>query len=346
MPLLSLIAGPAYHVQQASIRYGLLGAHLGLRLLSRPERQPDAASLRALQDQYWALLAADLRNVEQGMYPPSLLFQLPLLTYAKALPHFLLDLPRVYRRFERGDHRDVPEDVDPRRFPAYFRRNFHWQTDGYLSERSAGLYDLSVEFLFMGCADVMRRQVIPPMSRLALKKRTRPLRILEVGCGTGRTLRQIATALPEQRYFGVDLSPYYLESARQLLADVPEVTLVAENAEELPFRDGYFDMVSSVYLFHELPRKTRRRVILEMFRVLRPGGLLVLEDSAQLTEASDLEFFLEIFAAQMHEPFYRDYMRDDLEKLAADAGFRVCGTQRAWLSKVVHAERPRSASRS
>ncbi len=141
--------------------------------------------------------------------------------------------------------------------------------------------------------------------------------------------------------FGVDLSPYYLETARELLADVPEVALLAENAEALPFRDDYFDIVTSVYLFHELPRNARRRVVSEMLRVLRPGGLAVFEDSAQLREAADLDSFLTGFSAQMHEPFYRDYVRDDLALLAEGTGFDVLAVERAWLSKVVTATRPR-----
>ena len=340
VPALSLIYRPAYRAQQASLRYGLLAAHLLIRALGSRRGQPDPDSLHALEREYEALLEADLRNVEEGMYPARLLFQMPVLGYAKTLPRFLLDIPRVVLRSAQANHRDVPDDIDHERFPRYFRRNFHWQTDGYFSERSARLYDLSVEVLFMGCADVMRRQIIPPMTRHAEKHSDQPLRILDVGCGTGRALAQIATALPGQRYFGVDLSPYYLETARELLADVPEVALLAENAEALPFRDDYFDIVTSGYLFHELPRNARRRVVSEMLRVLRPGGLAVFEDSAQPREAADLDFFLTGFSAQMHEPFYRDYLRDDLELLAEDVGFEVGDTRRAWLSKVVEAESP------
>ncbi len=337
VPALSLIYRPAYRAQQASLRYGTLPAHVLLRALGSGRRRPDPEALRALEREYEGLLATDLENVEQALYPARLLFQMPVLDYAKTLPRFLLDIPRVLLRSRRGDHRDVPDDVDEERFPRYFRRNFHWQTDGYLSRHSARLYDLSVEILFLGCADVMRRQVIPPMTRFADKHRDRSLRILDVGCGTGRALAQIADALPGQRYFGVDLSPYYLESARELFADVPEVALLAENAEALPFRDDYFDIVTSVYMFHELPRNARRRAVAEMFRVLRPGGLLVLEDSAQLVEAKDLEFFLSGFAAQMHEPFHRDYLADDLEQLVTEVGFERGETRRAWLSKVVDA---------
>ncbi|MEE9607265.1 MAG: methyltransferase domain-containing protein [Myxococcota bacterium] len=346
-PMISLLPRPAYRTayraQQASIRYPVMAVHLFLAAFASQRQLPDAKAVRSLRRRYEDLLARDLRNVDRGLYPRKLLFQLPLRDYAKTLPGFLLDIPRVIWRSRRRDHRDVPQDIDARRFPAYFRQTFHWQTDGYLSRRSARLYDLSVEFMFMGCADVMRRQVIPPISRFARRNRSHPLRILDVGCGTGRALCQIASALPGHRYFGVDLSPYYLESARQQLAEVPEVTLVAENAEQLPFRDDYFDAVASVFLFHELPRKARRQVMAEIARVLRPGGLLVIEDSAQLVESSDLAVFLESFATQMHEPYYRDYVRDDLEQLIGEAGFEVGDTQRIWLSKVVCGTKPSAA---
>ena len=75
----------------------------------------------------------------------------------------------------------------------------------------------------------------------------------------------------------------------------------------------------------------------EMVRVLRPGGLLVVEDSAQLVEASDLGIFLEGFGSDMHEPFYRDYVRDPLEEVFEETGLEPAATERAWLSKVVHA---------
>jgi ubiquinone/menaquinone biosynthesis C-methylase UbiE len=350
LSMLSTLARPArraaYHAQQASFRYSLLAAHGVLRTLSSTPGEPAPEAVHELREQYAALLERDVRNAEQGLYPPSLLFQMPLVGYARALPRFLLDIPRSYLRFRRRDWRDLPEvEGRSRRYPAYFRRTFHWQTDGYLSRRSAELYDVSVEFLFMGCADVMRRQVIPPMTRFARQHRRRPLRILDVACGTGRTLSQVAAALPGNQCFGVDLSPFYLEAARELLAAVPEVSLVAENAEQLPFRDDYFDIATSTYLFHELPRRARRRVMGELRRVLRPGGLLVLEDSAQLAEARDLEVFLEGFAAQMHEPFYRDYVRDDLAALAAEAGFSVESTERAWLAKVVSARKPAANGR-
>ena len=49
---------------------------------------------------------------------------------------------------------------------------------------------------------------------------------------------------------------------------------------------------------------------------------------------------LDGFAADMHEPFYRDYVRDDLAAILAEAGLRVASVERCWLSKVVEARKP------
>jgi ubiquinone/menaquinone biosynthesis C-methylase UbiE len=113
--------------------------------------------------------------------------------------------------------------------------------------------------------------------------------------------------------------------------------LVSDNAERMPLADASFDVVTSVFLFHELPARARRNVLAEMRRVLKPGGLLVIEDAAQLSEAADLRVFLENFAASMNEPFFADYIRSDLSELIAQAGFEVGAVDRCFLSKVVTA---------
>ncbi|MHC4390980.1 MAG: class I SAM-dependent methyltransferase [Planctomycetota bacterium] len=324
-----------YRAQQISI---LVPTFLGQRLFSRVffregGARPESAAKSALERRYNDLLERDFRNVEQGFYPRDLLFQFPLGEYARLLPRAVLDVPRVIRRKWRRAHDDLPASVDLDRYPRYFRRTFHWQTDGYLSEHSARMYDASVEFLFGGTADVMRRMAIPPLVR-SVGQAAAP-RILDIACGTGRFLKQLHAALPGARLYGLDLSPYYLKQAARLLVNVSDLSLVAENAEELPFADDTFDAQSSVFLFHELPRHARRAVLREAYRTLKPGGVLVVVDSSQLSESRDVEVFLHSFAAEYHEPYYEDYLRDDLGALFEEVGFAVEDIQRAFLSKVV-----------
>lgn len=303
----------------------------------RPKVAPD--ELRALLRRRNELHERDLANVDAGLYPRELLFDIPLRRYARAFPRLVRDTPRVVRRMRAGDFHDIP-DVDKQRYPAYYRRNFHWQTDGYFSEHSAEVYELGVELLFRGTADVMRRQIIPPITRFVREVGTAAnVRLLDVACGTGRTLHQIARTHPAMRLWGVDLSPAYVRIARKRLAHVAEVALAVENGERLPFADATFDITTSVYLFHELPRNARRNVVRELYRVLRPGGLVVIEDSAQLVESGEVESALREFPREFHEPFYEDYLEDDLAATLREAGFTVESVEPQLVAKVVVARK-------
>jgi ubiquinone/menaquinone biosynthesis C-methylase UbiE len=218
--------------------------------------------------------------------------------------------PRVVRRMRAGDYRDIPV-VDKQRYPAYYRRTFHWQTDGYFQRHSAEVYELGVELLFRGTADVMRRQIIPPITRFVrTADGAHRVRLLDVACGTGRTLHQIWRTHPTMRLWGVDLSPAYVRTARKRLANVDELAIAVENAEQLPFADATFDVASSDLPVHELPRNARRNVIAELHRVVTPGGIVVIEDSAQLAESEDrggAPGFRASFTSNS-----TDYLRDDL----------------------------------
>jgi ubiquinone/menaquinone biosynthesis C-methylase UbiE len=339
---LSLRERVTYRAQQLSFLVNATLLQETARLLTRtPRPQLPKETLQLLRRRNAELFRRDLANVEAGLYPKELLFQIPIAEYARAFPQLVLDAPRVVRRMKKRDYKDIPE-VDKARYPAYYRRTFHWQTDGYFSEHSAAVYDLGVELLFRGTADVMRRQVIPPVTRFLRERGLEPAhtRLLDVACGTGHTLHQLAVAHPQLRYHGVDLSPFYVKAAQKRLRHVAECSLLVENAEHLPYVDAHFDVLTSVYLFHELPRNARRNVVREMFRVLRPGGLLVIEDSAQVSDSPQIAKVLGDFPAEYHEPFYGEYQRDDLAALCAECGFVVESSEPHLVAKVVVAQKP------
>jgi ubiquinone/menaquinone biosynthesis C-methylase UbiE len=338
--MLSRLDRLAYHSQHLSFLINATVMEEAARLVTRnPRPVIDYAVWKSLQHRRSELHRRDLKNVEAGHYPRELLFGFPVARFIREFPRLLRDAPRVVRRMRAKDYKDIPP-VDKERFPPYYRRTFHWQTDGYFSEHSAEVYELGVELLFRGTADVMRRQIIPPVSELVREVGgADKVKLLDVGCGTGRTLHQLAIAHPTMRLHGCDMSPAYIKLARKRLQDVQEITLAVENGEALPWADETFDVVTSTYMFHELPRNARRNVVREMFRVLKPGGLVVLEDSAQISESPELEGVLRGFPAEFHEPFYADYLEDDLGALLAEVGFSAQRTEPVLVAKVVTATR-------
>jgi ubiquinone/menaquinone biosynthesis C-methylase UbiE len=203
-----------------------------------------------------------------------------------------------------------------------------------MSTDSANVYETSTETLFLGRQDSMQRTSLPPLVSLAEKfadEKSRPMRVLEVACGTGRFMTFVRDNLPlDTEYTASDLSPFYLEKAsdndsywRKTREDdenkastssttaIAPATLVQAQAESLPFEDGSFDAVVCVYLFHELPREIRARAAAEMARVVAPGGTVVLTDSIQKGDRPSLDTGLPNFK-KMNEPYYVDYVNDNL----------------------------------
>ena len=327
-----------YYAQRA----GWLAQGIALRglfgIVDREERPDiDEALVQQVRANYRELLARDLDNAERGVYPASLLLDMPS---RRRLVPFLADIPRYRARRARNGWNDLPDDVDVREYPPYYRRTFHWQTDGWFSRRSAQLYDVSVEVLFLGGADVMRRQLIPHIARETEARGGGPLRVLDVACGTGRFLGQLAATLPHHRYTGLDLSAWYLKEARAGLDHVEHLSLVEDNAEEMSLRDGATDITTSIYLFHELPPRARKAVLAEMARVTAPGGLVVLADAVQLVDHPEYEPVLESFHKTFHEPFFDSWMRADLAQLATDAGLIVETVETWHVTKIVVARVP------
>ena len=103
--------------------------------------------------------------------------------------------------------------------------------------------------------------------------------VLDIGCGAGvDTLIAASIVGPEGKTVGIDMIPEMLERAKENLHETTfnNVTFQLASAENLPFPDESFDMVISNGVFNLIPDKTR--ALAEAFRVLKPGGCLMIAD--------------------------------------------------------------------
>ncbi|MEH2246794.1 class I SAM-dependent methyltransferase [Nostoc sp.] len=298
-----------------------------------------------LQQRLNQVLETDWQDAQKGVYPESLLFDNPWEDFFRYYPLVWLDFPQIWERVKQRNYQDFSPEIDTDGYPSYYVQNFHHQSNGYLSDMSANLYDLQVEILFGGAADPMRRRILAPLKqglKVFESVSPRQVRILDVACGTGRTLKLIRAALPQASLFATDLSPAYLRKANELLSQIPGELpqLLQANAEELPYLDDYFHAVTSVFLFHELPATARQTIIEQCFRVTKPGGVFIICDSIQLNDSPELEHMMDFFPEAFHEPYYKHYSTDDLVERLEKAGFENIEIQVHFMSKYFIAHKP------
>ncbi|MFD3617778.1 class I SAM-dependent methyltransferase [Streptomyces sp. NPDC058676] len=116
-------------------------------------------------------------------------------------------------------------------------------------------------------------------------------RLLDVACGTGIVTRRLAATRPALRVTGADLT---YGMARTASLRLPGAIVLADG-RRLPFPDGAFDAVTSVWLLHLLDGPDDvRAVVAECARVLRPGGVYVttVDKAAAHDVGSDIDAVL------------------------------------------------------
>jgi SAM-dependent methyltransferase len=151
------------------------------------------------------------------------------------------------------------------------------------------------------------RRFIEPLLAEARSAHGAPLEILDCGCGTGHNL---AILRRHGRATGIDLTWTGLAAARQR----GERRLARASAAKLPFDAEAIDLVTSFDVLYALPDETERDAIDEMFRVLKPGGRLLVSVAA----LDALRGNHSILSGEL-----RRYSREALRKKLETAGFRI-----------------------
>ena len=295
-----------------------------------------------LKSAFREVFQRDWKNIEAGRYKmPGELRRPPSFSKLwRDSRDYLIDARKVAQRKAGRAHSEVLTEAHRERYPRYYLQNFHYQTDGWLSDASAARYDMQVETLFTGSAGAMRRQALPFVRRALEGRDAARARLLDLGCGGGGFLTDVKYNWPQLGVTALDLSPAYLGRARASLGRWKDVEYVQQPAEATGLADESFDVISAIYLFHELPPGVRSEVAAEIARLLKPGGTLIVADTIQYGDEPGFDILLENFPRGFHEPYYDSYCRTDLGDLFGDAGLEKGEETVAFLTKIAAFQKP------
>jgi ubiquinone/menaquinone biosynthesis C-methylase UbiE len=176
------------------------------------------------------------------------------------------------------------------------------------------------------CDRIAIRALLPPAGD----------RLIEVGAGFGRLSDEYSGY---EHVVLFDSSQTLLDAGRERLGTDPRLEFVLGDANALPVPDASFDAVVCVRVAHHFP--DAGRAFREFARVLRPGGVLVLEFANKRHLKSVLKYALRRqrwspFTPEPYEyrPLHFDHSPDEVRRLLREAGFRVGPTRAASLFRV------------
>lgn len=147
-------------------------------------------------------------------------------------------------------------------------------------------------------------------------------RILDLGCGFGKSTRPFVNRFPGSRVEAVDLAPpcLYLGSALARKHRTKHVHYSQQDARRTRFEDESFDLVTSTMLLHELPVESIVRLFEECYRLLQPGGRMAHLDFHILPDAFD-RFMHYGHSKRNNESFMPGVAELDLPKVLGKIGF-------------------------
>lgn len=136
---------------------------------------------------------------------------------------------------------------------------------------------------FMGkYLDSDYRRIIQPPDKLVDRSGIKEgMCVLEAGCGSGAFTDYVARAVGEGYVFALDIQPEMIEQLKKKLMrfenrDITNVFLIDGDVCNMPFKDGYFDLVYMVAVLQEIPET--HKALVEIKRVLKPNGILAITE--------------------------------------------------------------------
>lgn len=228
-----------------------------------------------------------------------------------------VDTLPAYDGPEDGSDVVPPGSPAPIRIPEYWWTPVHFQPGGFANPKIVRLSYISREQYTFTREDVIREQLATLYAGMS------PRRILDVGTGTGTSAFVFAELFPEAEVIGIDLSAPYIRFAREWAErrGLKNIKFYQQNAQETVFESESFDAVHFAYVLHEMYAEDARKILRELYRLVKPGGMLSMFDGVYPDTEEGREAKRRHAKTVGAEPFLGEYMDLNVEKAIADTGF-------------------------
>ena len=158
--------------------------------------------------------------------------------------------------------------------PDYTKQEIHNQPGGYVGDEFAGhIYYYGTNNFWMGhnYQDEMHARLA---AEVPIPADGKVRRILDAGSGDGRLTMALQDRFPDAEVWGIDAGGPMVRFSHMRANDLGNKANYAQRlAEDTKFPDGYFDIVTSFLLFHEVTAVANKKIVAESARILRTGGV-------------------------------------------------------------------------
>lgn len=161
-------------------------------------------------------------------------------------------------------------------YPQYYLQPFHSVLGGWLSQGASVGNRVAMEAVL---ENAHPRKSLGLRDEIAQLFPTDAIEIVDLGGGIGDDAAAIASHLNNATVTVLEASPFMIIVGRKLHKDIPNLSWQHSLAEKTGLKDNSVDAVNMTYLLHECPDPVKEAILAECFRILTPGGTLVVTDS-------------------------------------------------------------------
>jgi ubiquinone/menaquinone biosynthesis C-methylase UbiE len=167
----------------------------------------------------------------------------------------------------------------------------------------------------------------------ALLYKRKAERILDIGAGTGLLFEHLQSTYMPKRIVALDISESMLSIAKKKRMAKPTLlTAIISSATSIPFDSNYFDIAFCINAFHHFP--DHEKVLVEIARVLRNGGIFVLLDLS--LDGQLRKVWAKINKQAFKEPYAKYHTTSELKLHLKNAGLKIVHTQNLMYFAKIH----------